>query len=43
MSVRFGGVLAEMLTLLALGCGGVEKSGITAEIKRKMVQIIIKN
>ena len=26
----------KMLTLLTLGSGGVEKSGLTAEIKRKL-------
>ena len=30
-----GGVSYKMLTLLTLGSGGVEKSGLTAKIKRK--------
>ena len=30
-----GGVSDQMLTLLTLGSGGMEKSGLRAEIKRK--------
>ena len=37
MSARFGGVLAEMLTLLMLGGGGVKKPGLKAEIKKEKI------